>query len=82
MTVKPCRVAWIEVKELDDPAVEGVPRLSQTFIEKGLNLFDHQGFLGERQGGHHRILLANKSYLPFQVNRGQRLGVMATSQEE
>ena len=25
VTVKPCRVAWIEVKELDDPAVDGVP---------------------------------------------------------
>ena len=81
-TVKPCRVAWVEVKESDDPTVESVPRLSQTLIEKGLNLFDHQGFLGERQGGRRRILLANKSYLPFQVNRGQRLGVEATNQEE
>ena len=27
-TVRPCWVAWVEVKELDDPSVEGVPQLS------------------------------------------------------
>ena len=64
------------------PIGESVPRLSKTLIEKGLNLFEHQGFLGERRGGQRRILLANKSYLPFQVNRGQRLGVEAVNQEE
>ena len=80
--VKPCRVAWVEVKESDDPIGESIPRLSKTLVEKGLNLFEHQGFLGERRGGRRRILLANKSYLPFQVNRGQRIGVEAVNQEE
>ena len=77
--VKPCRVAWVEVKESDDPIGESIPRLSKTLVEKGLNLFEHQGFLGERRGGQRRILLANKSYLPFQVNRGQRIGVEAVN---
>ena len=51
-------------------------------MEKGLNLFDHQGFLGERQGRHCRILIANKSILPFQVNRWQQLGVMEMSRRQ
>ena len=80
--VKPCRSAWVEVKDFDDPSIEGTPQLLHTLIKKGLNLFDHQGFLGKRRGGRRRILLANKSYLPFQVNRGQRLGVMETSRRQ
>ena len=75
-------LAWVEVKKLDDPSIEGIPQLLQTLIQKGLNLFDHQGFLGKRQGGHRCILIANKSYLPFQVIRGQRLGVMETSRRQ
>ena len=43
-TVKLCRSVWIEVKNLDDPLIEGAPRLSHTLIEKGLILFDYQGF--------------------------------------
>ena len=33
-TVKPCQSAWVDVKDLNDPSIEGTPQLLHTLIKR------------------------------------------------
>ena len=82
-TLRPNRATWLEVKA---PQVRPngekkggfAPRLTDHLTNLGLQILDvfQEPFLECTVGQAHRIhvQIANKSYLPFQVKRGQRLG--------